>query len=114
MRLNSFVFILIISLFFSCKKVNKDCNQYEYNNAPEKDWFISYNGSNEESHGHFILSCSDGGYLQVGETGFVTNSSKLLVIKTNSDGELLWKKEFSEGNHNLGNSGHIGRPFYIL
>lgn len=104
MRLNSFVFILIISLFFSCKKVNKDCNQYEYNNAPEKDWFISYNGSNEESHGHFILSCSDGGYLQVGETGFVTNSSKLLVIKTNSDGELLWKKEFSEGNHNLGNS----------
>ena len=42
----------------------------EYPNAPDKDWFVSHGGSGEESHGHFILACDDGGFLQVGETGF--------------------------------------------
>ena len=114
MKLNSFIFITIVSLCFSCKKVNKDCNQYKYSNASEKEWFTSHNGSNEESHGHFILSCSDGGYLQIGETGFITTSSKLLVVKTNSQGNLLWKNEFSDGTHNLGNSAIETKDGYLI
>ena len=40
------------------------------NAQPNIDWFTSYNGSGEESHGHFIIKCSDGGFLQIGETNF--------------------------------------------
>ena len=104
MRWNIILLVAVVFSCFDCKKVNNDCNQKLYENAPNKEWFKSYNGSNEESHGHFVLSCSDGGFLQIGETGFVTTSSKLLVVKTNNTGDLLWKKEFSDGNHNLGNS----------
>ena len=73
------------------------------NALPEIDWFDSYNGSGEESHGHYILKCNDGGFLQVGETNFLPNS-KILVIKTNSFGQLMWSKEINTGGHNLGNS----------
>ena len=66
----------------------------EYPNVAEKDWFFEHNGSEEEAHGHFILACSDGGYLQIGETGFIPNSAKVLVVKTNSFGNLLWKRNF--------------------
>lgn len=71
-------------------------------------------GSEEESHGHFVLTCSDGGFLQVGETGFLPNSAKILIIKTNSDGEILWKKEFSDGGHNLGNSAIETSDGYLI
>lgn len=104
MNWNVFLSIIVVSSCFSCRKVNDDCNQKSYDNAPDKEWFKSYSGSKEESHGHFVLTCSDGGFLQIGETGFITTSSKLLAVKTNSNGDLIWKKEFSEGDHNLGNS----------
>jgi len=68
------------------------------------DWFTAISGSKEESHGHYIIQCSDGGYLQVGETGFIPNSAKLLVVKTNSSGQVVWKKELGITGHNLGNS----------
>jgi len=106
-----FVFILL----FSCRKVNNDCNVSEYPNAPDRDWFTSHGGSGEESHGHFIISCEDGGFLQVGETGFIPNSAKILVVKTDQNGVLLWKKEFSAGTgHNLGNSAFEGEDGYFI
>ena len=86
---NRFLILLIISSLL--------------NALPEIDWFDSYNGSGEESHGHYILKCNDGGFLQVGETNFLPNS-KILVIKTNSFGQLMWSKEINTGGHNLGNS----------
>ncbi|MAJ43134.1 MAG: hypothetical protein CMF96_00130 [Candidatus Marinimicrobia bacterium] len=70
---------------------------------PTIDWFNTYNGSGEESHGHYILTCEDGGYLQVGETDFLPNS-KIYIVKTNSNGQLLWEREIYNGGHNLGNS----------
>ena len=72
--------------------------------APEIAWMTSYGGTGEESHGHFILACEDGGFLQIGETGFIPNSAKLLVVKVDATGELEWKKEFGSRGHNLGNS----------
>ena len=72
--------------------------------APEVAWMTSYGGTQEESHGHFILACEDGGFLQIGETGFVPNGAKLLVVKVNATGALEWKKEFGTKGHNLGNS----------
>ena len=113
LKLLPFVFIVIF--LYSCRKVNNDCNVSEYPNAPDKDWFASHGGSGEESHGHFILSCEDGGFLQVGETGFVPNSAKILVVKTDQNGVLLWKKEFSGGTgHNLGNSAYETDDGYLI
>ena len=71
---------------------------------PAAEWFTSHNGSREESHGHYILECEDGGFLQVGETGFVGSNARILVVKTDANGSLDWKKEFGSGNRNMGNS----------
>lgn len=98
----SILVILILSL--GCRKVNDDCGMNDYPNAPNMEWATEVDGSEEESHGHYILSCSDGGFLQIGETGFIPNSAKILVVKTDENGSLIWKKEFGNGGNNLGNS----------
>ena len=104
--MNCFKLFNLIAIFSSiaCGKVNKDCNQNTYPNAATQYWYASHQGSQEESHGHFILSCQDGGFVQIGETGFLPNSAKLLIVKTDENGILLWKKEFHQNGHNLGNS----------
>ena len=84
-------------------------NQYFFRiqeklDAPNAIWLGSHGGSREEAHGHYIMECQDGGFLQVGETGFLPNSARILVVKTNSLGQLIWKKEVYNGGHNLGNS----------
>ena len=45
----------------------------------------------------FILSCEDGGFLQVGETFDFSGgiSAKMYIVKTNSNGQLLWEREFT-------------------
>ena len=108
------ILFFITASIFGCKKVNNDCNVSNYPNAPKKSWFISHKGSDEEAHGHYILECKDGGYLQVGETGKVSKSSKILVVKTNKNGALLWKKEIFLSNHNLGNSALEIQDGYIV
>ena len=99
--MNCFKLFNLIAIFSSiaCGKVNKDCNQNTYPNAATQYWYASHQGSQEESHGHFILSCQDGGFVQIGETGFLPNSAKLLIVKTDENGILLWKKEFHQNGH---------------
>ena len=78
---------------------------------PAASWFQSYGGSKEESHGHYIVACQDGGFLQVGETGFLPNT-RILAVKTDAAGNLAWRREYSNrttgasshGTYNLGNS----------
>ena len=68
-------------------------------------WFEEFSGSGEESIGHYILTCEDNGFLQVGETYDYSNlSSKILIVKINANGQLLWSREIHIGGHNLGNS----------
>ncbi len=68
-------------------------------------WFEEFSGSGEESIGHYILTCEDNGFLQVGETYDYANlSSKILIVKINASGQLLWSREIYIGEHNLGNS----------
>ena len=109
--------LLILALsntFIGCRKVNDDCGLNEYPNTPIKEWKTEVNGSKEESHGHYILTCSDGGFLQVGETGKISSSAKILTVKTNSTGILIWKKEFFNGGNNLGNSAIEVPDGYII
>ena len=112
MRKLIFLFFAGLCLIISCNSninddtdnLNIDSCVMELNeNAPKTSWFKGYNGSGEESHGHFIMSCSDGGFLQVGETGFIPYS-KILVIKTDNVGDFLWAKEIGQQKSNLGNS----------
>ena len=70
---------------------------------PEIDWFVQHNGSSEESHGHYIMTCQDGGFLQIGESNFLPNS-KIYIVKTDSNGQMNWSREIYNGGHNLGNS----------
>ncbi|MEC8817487.1 MAG: hypothetical protein VXX30_00225, partial [Planctomycetota bacterium] len=51
---------------------------------PIVEWFTAHGGSREESHGHYILRCEDGGYLQAGETGYVGSDARILVVKTDA------------------------------
>ena len=68
-------------------------------------WFQDHGGTGEESHGHYIHSCDDGGFIQVGETyDYSNNSSKVFIVKTNENGLLDWSREIGIGDHNLGNS----------
>ena len=39
----------------------------------------------------------------MGETGYIPNS-KILVIKTDNEGDFLWAKEIGQLKSNLGNS----------
>jgi hypothetical protein len=106
MKTSDLFFLTIFCIIFGCRKVNNTCTVSDYPDAPGSNGYNFYGGSGEEAHGHFILTCSDGGYLQVGETGFIPNSAKVLVVKIDQGGTLQWSKEFSSGGsgHNLGNS----------
>ena len=97
-----------------CSKVNDDCSVNNYPNAPIIEWETEVSGSEEESHGHFILTCSYEGYLQVGETGVFPSTAKILVVKTDNLGELVWKKEFGTSGNNLGNSAIETSTGYII
>ena len=82
-------------------------------------WFKEHSGSQEESHGHYILVCEDGGFLQIGETGIVGRATaNILVVKTDSEGEVKWKQEFGEDfgsrNRNMGNSAIEVSDGYIV
>ena len=93
--------LLICLLIVSCSKssINKseviNCEVSDPSTAPAVQFFEAYSGSEEESHGHYILACSDGGFLQIGETGFIPHSAKILVVKTNHNGVLVWRREFA-------------------
>ncbi|MHC4069236.1 MAG: hypothetical protein ACYS18_09300 [Planctomycetota bacterium] len=76
----------------------------DYGQAPEMQWHVAYNGSGEESHPHYVIETSDGGFLMTGETGFIWDmTAKIYVVKTDSSGSLLWEKEFGTAGYNLGN-----------
>ena len=70
---------------------------------PEILWKTTATGSGEESHGHVLLSCSDGGFLQIGETGSLPTNARIFIVKVSQDGAIQWKKEYPSAGHNLGN-----------
>lgn len=88
---------------------------------PTPEWFRSHGGSGEEAHGHYIMACEDGGYLQVGETGFLPNT-RILAVKLDSEGNRAWGEEYSNrstgssshGIYNLGNSAIEVDDGYII
>ena len=60
------------------------------------------------------MTCEDGGFLQIGETGFIPSSAKILVSKVDENGSFVWKQEFGSNGHNLGNSAIEVADGYII
>ena len=72
--------------------------------TPEVLWHHAYNGSGEESHPHYVIETRDGGFLMVGETGFVEDrTARIFLVRTDSRGRLGWQREFGRKGYNLGN-----------
>lgn len=82
--------------------------------AWEREWFTEEGGSGEESHGHFLLATEDGGYLQIGETGQIPSSAKILAVKVNGDGQVQWQTEIGNAGRNLGNSAIETEDGYVI
>ncbi|MHC4150697.1 MAG: hypothetical protein ACYSSP_01185, partial [Planctomycetota bacterium] len=60
--------------------------------APEMQWHKGHGTDNGE-HVHYGLQTSDGGYIMTGGTSEGRRgSSDMLVVKTDSNGELQWQK----------------------
>ena len=69
--------------------------------APKVLWHRAYNGSGEESHPHYVIETRDGGFLMVGETGFVEDrTARIFLVKTDSKGRLKWKRELGRRGYN--------------
>ena len=81
---------------------------------PEILWTTGVVGRGEESHGHFLLSCSDGGFLQIGETGSLPDDAQIFVAKIRANGTIVWKDEYSSPGHNLGNGAMEVDDGYIV
>ena len=95
---SSFLSVLVLLILI----LSKDLNALVA--PPEVDWHKSYNGSEDESHPHYVIQTKDLGFLMVGETGFVDDrSARVFLVKTDSRGRLLWQKEFGKRGYNLGN-----------
>ena len=82
----SYINYLVLLGFVICKSLMAS-------SPPQIEWHRTYNGSGEESHPHYVIQTKDLGFLMVGETGFVENrTAKILLVKTDSQGNLIWKK----------------------
>lgn len=116
--MRKYLFLLGLIAWQGCRNADDavivDCTAETFADAPSLSWFTSYNGSGEESHGHYILTCSDGGFLQVGETGYFPGSARMYVVKTNAEGEKLWEQEFGSPGRNLGNSAIEVNDAYLI
>ncbi|MCJ8313505.1 MAG: hypothetical protein HRU38_14860 [Saccharospirillaceae bacterium] len=122
MNLN-LILLIIVSSFLACDNSKEYIVNYSENelkaldvNQPDIQWFKTYTGSQQESHAHYVMQTLDDGYLMIGETGFVEDlSAKILVIKIDLNGELLWKYEYGESGFNLGNSlVQINEDYYLI
>jgi len=59
-------------------------------------WFKTYGGTGSEGASE-IEETADGGYIFSGTAGNYTGEGYILLIKTNSSGELTWSKIFGRG-----------------
>lgn len=67
------------------------------------EWNKTFNDSPVNSCSD-LVETSDGGYLLVGNTGRYLVEANILAIKTDENGEMLWKKRYGGRDHTGANS----------
>ena len=87
-----------------CRKESITCTNNLTGTAPAKEWIKTAQGDEEGAHAHYILTCSDGGFLQVGETGNLPTSTQIFVVKTSATGRVEWQQQLATPGNNFGNS----------
>ena len=120
-KLFNYSILLLLMMLFGCfsgKSSSSESarvgNNADRSNNPEVLWINTTIGSGEESHGHFLLQCSDGSFLQIGETGNLPINARIFVVKVGADGATQWEKEYSYAGHNLGNGAIEVSDGYIV
>jgi regulation of enolase protein 1 (concanavalin A-like superfamily) len=67
-------------------------------------WTKTYIGENVYNHGYSVKQTNDGGYIITGFTWTSTNQQEVWLIKTDSQGDSLWTKQFGGGGTDVGHS----------
>ena len=65
--------------------------------APEMDWATGH-GTDYGNHVHHGMQTHDGGYIAVGDCGDESDYSNMLIVKTDSLGQLMWQHIIGEPN----------------
>ena len=69
--------------------------------APAMEWHKGY-GTDGGDHAHFVMQTSDGGYIMTGESSS-RNEQRILVVKTDSNGDKQWQRALGGDGEDLGN-----------
>ena len=84
----------------SLKLKNED-NKSLFDNAPEIEWIKTWQNGN----GRHVRVTNDGGYILVGgTTNFPNDNYDVWLIKTDSNGEMMWDKKFDRETSDFGRS----------
>jgi hypothetical protein len=71
------------------------------NDSGTKEWEKTY-GDSDWDMGHFVQQTMDGGFIIVGRTEQYTKPEDIWLVKTDSQGNLMWDKTFDTGTHEYG------------
>jgi len=67
------------------------------NNTGDTLWTKTFGGTNHES-GYSVIQTNDGGYIVCGVTNSFSNPYDVYLLKTDSNGNLLWSKAYGGAN----------------
>lgn len=85
------IFILSAVMVTGCLWWDNDEGSSDIVSPPEMEWHKGY-GTTYGNHPHEGMQTSDGGYIAIGQTWDSSDEPEMLVVKTDSNGELDWQK----------------------
>jgi hypothetical protein len=97
-------FIITGSIQSSGQYSSNDIFLIKTNSYGDTQWVKTYNGYSP-AFGYSVTQTIDGGYIITGVSGdYLINGTSLIIIKTNSNGDLTWVKTYKAIYGNVGHS----------
>jgi len=94
---------VIVGITSSYGNGNSDVYLIRTNEIGDTLWTKTY-GDTSENYGNSIQMTADGGYIIAGSTETTENGDNVYLLKTNSNGELLWTRNYGGTDDDYGNS----------